>query len=281
MKEPILETNDTIKAELNTLKKRYDTVVSSYFDASDYGYIGKGWPTNYILVGLTVTLDDVSQETLNETYNDMIALFGKVHKESGRKKTFYCLVLKRQDEKYSVASFIESDFLFCDTYVKFKEINNLLFCLSDGNPQFNALYQTERYAIISFSIKSDRILATPWEQPFDFGEHFILKNTCFYVDDYKPAYFGAAAMFLGNIFFIDSQLQRAIEQWLISSQTDTSGTALFNIACAYSYLGQMDSAFEFCKKAVESNVDRDLLLYDSDLDQFRKHPLYQKILAMV
>src|SRR5262249_39691884 len=52
--------------------------------------------------------------------------------------------------------------------------------------------------------------------------------------------------------------------------------ALMSIGAAHALLGNMQKAFQFCKKALENGVSRKLL-DDEDFAAFRRHPLFAKL----
>jgi adenylate cyclase len=54
---------------------------------------------------------------------------------------------------------------------------------------------------------------------------------------------------------------------------------LYNVACGYSMLGELDEAIDCLERAVESFVNWDWLEHDSDLNPLRSHPRFQKLLA--
>jgi adenylate cyclase len=54
---------------------------------------------------------------------------------------------------------------------------------------------------------------------------------------------------------------------------------LYNAACIYSLLGEVDLALDYFEKAVGSGyASREWIENDSDFDQIRDHPRFQEIL---
>jgi adenylate cyclase len=58
---------------------------------------------------------------------------------------------------------------------------------------------------------------------------------------------------------------------------------LYNIACVYSLLGELDPAIDLLEKVVPYQIPEQILWFrnDSDLDAVRGHPRFQKLLETV
>jgi len=278
----VLEKIPSLKANFESLQREHNITLSAYYDATRGGYIGKGWMTNYALLGLTISLPEGTTKILKDTYDQNIELFKKVHEELAREKTFYYIEFQAQNKskQYSVMCFMENSYLYDEKHSLLYNTSEFLFRLSQSDLNFNSMYHSERSAFISYSLQKQRILAVPLRTRLDFRDHLIVGNREIFLDEYSNNHLAASGSFLGNSHFFDGSNEKAIEEWLFSIKFEVHPDILYNLACAYSKLGKMEDAYEYCKRAVNENVSRDLLFYDADLSEFRKHPLYQEIVRL-
>lgn len=279
----VISKDKKVRGQIEFVQQEFNAELSAFFDASEGGYIGKGWPTTYIMLGLSVALPKESCTIPDKTFKEIISLFQKIHERMHREKSFYCLEFKTTTpgKPYSITNFFENSHLFDEIPTLLLKVSELLIRLSQSNAGFNMMYEDERFALSRFSSRNKRILTLDLKDAPEFNTHFVIQNTKIYTDEYPDAWLGDASMFLGNAYFLDGAYEKAIDHWSFCSKYDVSGTAFYNMACAHSNLGDMESAYHSCIKAVEQNVDRNLLLHDEDLSLFRKHPLYKKVLEML
>jgi len=93
-------------------------------------------------------------------------------------------------------------------------------------------------------------------------------------DDTRALYLGAGALIKAD------ESEEAL-QWVEKALTiDPNETAvLYNATCIYSTLGEVEVALDYFEKAIDSGyASQEWIDNDSDLDQIRDHPRFQKIL---
>jgi TolB-like protein/Flp pilus assembly protein TadD len=95
-----------------------------------------------------------------------------------------------------------------------------------------------------------------------------------YPDDARAWYLGAGSL-------IEMGETGRAREWLARALDLDPGDAmvLYNVACGYSMLGELDEAIDCLERAVESFVNWDWLEHDSDLNPLRSHPRFQRLLA--
>ena len=93
---------------------------------------------------------------------------------------------------------------------------------------------------------------------------------------------GRAWFNLGYALHFSSEHGRAIQAFEKSVQLGyRKPTCLYNIACAYSMMGNRDAAFEFLDKAVEAGFDIEGYINgDDDLDNLRSDPRFERFSKM-
>ena len=102
----------------------------------------------------------------------------------------------------------------------------------------------------------------------------VEKHIKAYPDDVRAIYFGASALVqLG-------EREQSLE-WnrrALALEPDDPGV-LYNVACVYASLGELESAVDCLEKAVRSGMaQKDWMAHDSDLDPLRTQPRFQELL---
>jgi tetratricopeptide (TPR) repeat protein len=278
--EDILSSSRMFQEKLNGLNEELVTNLVINFDASIQPIAHRGWLSNYVIITVNVNLPQQAEKITREFYGQVIDLCEITHVELGRDKTFYQLNFLQADNSYCVTVFFDNGSILDNTKDILYEKACLLLKLWCVYPAFRVMYDHSRFAFISYDKPHTRTLAIPLEAPLDFSGKFP-KHIHILDSKYNNTYLSVSGLFLGNASFIGGCFQEAIAEWLFSLQYEDTFDAYFNIACAYSKLNDMERAYEYCKQAVQKNVSRELVLNDPDLENFRNHPLYQRILAMI
>ncbi len=136
-------------------------------------------------------------------------------------------------------------------------------------------YAKEEFTELHFLFLARAIFHRSLHEMKQAEEYF--RNAISAKPEFPTAYFQ-----MGNMFFLDEQYRKAINAWdkMISMEGDRGAyvdQAYFNIACAYSKMGDFDAAAENLKKAVAAGVDPYLVQRDPDLQEFRQDKRFQEI----
>jgi len=102
----------------------------------------------------------------------------------------------------------------------------------------------------------------------------VRKHLEMYPDD-------ARAYYLGAIILVEEDEDEEALDWMAKaiSIEPNETKVLYNAACIYSLLGELDLALEYFEKAVKSGyASREWIENDTDFDQIRDHPRFKKIL---
>ena len=275
----LFETIPALRRDLVDLQARYTVAPSISHHRA--GLIGRGWFQHYAVCNLAVTLPAGATSVPRELFLRSVDLFRLAHSELALEKTFLLLELSpsASASEYCVVVFLDIDVAFDAALESVFECVDQLFRLSQTNSNFITHCGVERTALVTYSKTNRRVLALSFKNPPDFSQHYLASSYQPIFDDtYSDMFLAQSGMFTGNACYFDGRYQEAIENWKFSIANKSHPDALFNIACVLSKLGQMEAAYEYCQKAVDEGVNRDLLLRDGDLEEFRRHPLYQRIL---
>lgn len=263
------------------LRESYDVALGTAFDATDGGYIGKGWLISYSVLNLTVGIPTLPRAIPDDVYDDAIAIFREAHRRLERERTFYTLRFQpstRDSAPWSLTLFLSNDQL--DTrHADVRQVAELFLRLKASSNDFQSMYSDLPHPLTCLSNRLKQVLAFPLPEPMDFAEHFVMASKleqAMINDEYSGVLLGMAGMFLGNSSFFEGTLEQAIAYWKIAANQDKAD-AFFNIACAFSKLGQMEEAYTYCKEAIAHNFSKDAILHDPDFAEFRAHSLFQKI----
>lgn len=275
-----IDESTFVQARMERLRQSYDVDLGTAFDATDGGYIGKGWLISYAVLNFTVSIPSPPSVIPDDVYGDAIAIFMETHRRLERERTFYTLRLQpsARDSAWSLTLFLSNDQL--DTkHADVRQVAELLLRLKASNGDFQSMYSDLPHPLTCLSNRLNQVLAFPLPEPVDFAEHFVLASKleqAMINDEYSGVLLGMAGMFLGNSCFFAGALEQAIEHWH-NPANQGKADAFFNIACAFSRLGEMEEAYTNCKKAIAHNYSIDAILHDPDFAEFRAHPLFQKI----
>jgi adenylate cyclase len=102
----------------------------------------------------------------------------------------------------------------------------------------------------------------------------VRKHLELYPDDARAYYLGASTLIK------EDEGEEALK-WTAKSVSiaPNETTVLYNAACIYSLLGEVDMALDYFEKAIDSGyASREWIENDSDFDLIRDHPRFKKIL---
>ena len=102
------------------------------------------------------------------------------------------------------------------------------------------------------------------------------RELLFHPEDPRPAHFGVAAL-------IETGQDDRAREWITRAMAiDPEDSAtLYNCACAYGKLGDIDKALDLVKQVLErgSSYYSDWMAHDSDMDPLRNDPRFQKLIS--
>lgn len=274
----LLASSETICAELDRLNAVWPAEITVAFDATDYGYIGKGWPTTYVVINLSVSLSPGATGIPDDLYRRCLDLFRTIDGQLRRQRSFFHVNVNTSVPgyvPYSLGILLENRQLGTTAASDLYDVGNLIVHLAIVNKDFNAMYDNERYALVTHSSGLRRNLAVPLDATPAFDRHFALGGLCHdvIIDTYSEGVIAIAAMFWGNVLFFAGRYREAIDQW---SAVDDA-MAQFNIACAYTRLGEIKSSCRHCVAAIKAGIDHHMVLNDPDLAPLRESPLFSEV----
>jgi tetratricopeptide (TPR) repeat protein len=91
----------------------------------------------------------------------------------------------------------------------------------------------------------------------------------------------ARALCFGSVNLLEAGETEKGMQWLERAKTSQGDDALnlYNVACVYSNIGELDMALDCLEKSVRKGMaEIDWMLNDSDLDNLRDHPRFKALL---
>ena len=109
------------------------------------------------------------------------------------------------------------------------------------------------------------------------GVKLAERELTLHAEDPRPAHLGAAALIeLGEGDRAREWMSRAL------AMDPDDPLTLYNIACGYTTLGDLDAAFDLLERSLPRAGPeiRQWIKHDSDFDPLRDHPRYQKILEL-
>ena len=110
------------------------------------------------------------------------------------------------------------------------------------------------------------------------GVKLAERELTLHAEDPRPAHLGAAALIeLGEGDRAREWMSRAL------AMDPDDPLTLYNIACGYTTLGDLDAAFDLLERSLPRAGPeiRQWIKHDSDFDLLRSHPRYQKVLELV
>ena len=278
-----LKTQSEIVNRLKNLRRKYKLKFSVAFDAKGKGNRSTGWQADYAVVDLTVAGTWKNGTIPDNLYENAIEIFRHAEKTLQRSRTFFVLRLVPRLNKYpwSVALFLSQDNLATEHAAIRKAAAEFLW-LTVCHSVFKKEYADYIHALCGYSHKERYLFAFPSECAITFNEHItdsdnvekaLLAGRC------DQNITGMTEVYLGNSSYWHGRIPEAIKQWERSVKSGVT-EALYNIASGYCQLGQMQEAYDYCKRGIlrGANPDR---VNDPDLAKFRKHPLFAKIKALL
>lgn len=264
---------------MSLLQQRVESSVAVVFDAAPLSMAGTGWAADYVLVGVRIQIPSIAKDIEREVYDEAVNVCRTAHTELGRSRSFYVLDFLREDpdSTYCTSVFMDHTGTTESSKDALYDTACLLQRLWSTSSAYRGMFHKLRFGFLSYSKRWARVLAIPLESPLDFCGRFP-KHLDILTDEYKLKHLSLSGLFLGHVCFLAGLFHEAIREWLFALEHGETVDAYFNIACAYSKLGDMSNAFEYCKKAVDRDISPDLVLHDPDLAPFRQHALYRKIL---
>jgi hypothetical protein len=278
----LLKADTIIGEHLKNLRRKYKLKFAVAFDATGKQRRRKGWLTDYAVVDLTMALPSKKDVIPDELYHGALEIFTQAENILKRSRTFFVLRLTPHLKKppWSLALLLRNRDL-AGAHTNLTKTAGELLSLKAGSASFKKWYSGFGHGLCVYSHRSNCLFAFPLEAPITFSEHYrdseeieqsLLSDKC------GEDIMCASGVYLGNVDFLFGRHREAIKQWHQAVATGWPD-ALMNIASGYTALGEMQKAFEFCKRALEKGVSRERL-NDPELAKFRRHPLFAKLKAI-
>jgi len=275
----LLKADSVIGHRLKRLRRKYKLKFGVAFDATAKECRGKGWLTDYVVIDLTVALPSKKGVIPDDLYQDAIEIFRRAEAILHRSRTFFVLriVPNLKKQASSLAVFLSNRDL-AGTHAAVRKTAGELLSLMVENASFKEWYSGFAHGLCAYSHRSKRLFAFPADVPLTFSDYYwyseeveqsLLSDRC------GEDLICESGVYLGNVDFLFRRYHEAIKHWQQSVDTGKP-EALMNIACGYTALGDMQKAFQFCKRGLESGAPRSRLK-DSELAEFRRHPLFAKL----
>jgi len=272
----LLKADSSIGKHLENLRRKYDLKLGVAFDATRRQQQAKGWLADYIVLDLTAALPSKEGNIPDDFYRDAIEIFRRVEMILNRNRTFFILriVPGLKKQKWSLALLLNNRDL-PGTHQIVRETAAELLKLMAGNASWKEWYRGFAHGLCAYSQRSKRLFAFPAEAPITFSDYYwyseeveqsLLSDRC------GEDIICSSGVYLGNVDFLFRRYHEAIEHWRQAVDTGKA-EALMNIACGYTALGDMQKAFQFCKRGLENGAPRSRLK-DPELAEFRRHPLF-------
>lgn len=276
-----IDESTFVQERIARLQENYDVDLSTACDATDSGYVGKGWLISYAVLNFTVSIPSPPYVIPDEVYDDAITIFRETHIRLEREKTFYIFRLQpspRDSASWSLTLFFRNDQLD-KKHEGIRQAAELLLRLKLRSEDFQSMYSDPPHLFITFSDRLKQLISFPLPSKMDFtypimSSRKLEQNVI--MDQYDDELVKMSSIFLGNAFFFEGAYQQAMDHWQVAANLGLA-VAFFNIACAFSKLGNMEKAYAYCREAVNQNYSKEEILHDKDFAEFRAHPLFQKI----
>lgn len=275
----LLKADSIIGERLKDLRHKYKLKFGVAFDATRKQCRGTDWLTDYVVLDLTAALPSKKGEIPPDFYRDAIAIFRHAEMNLNRNRTFFILriVPDLKKQKWSLALLLNNRDL-PGTHQIVRETAAELLKLMAGNASWKQWYRGFAHGLCAYSQRSKRLFAFPAQAPLTFSDYYTYNEEVeqsLLSDKCGEDLICETGVYLGNVDFLFRRYREAIAHW---QQAVDAGKAeaLMNIACGYTALGDMQKAFQFCKRGLENGAPRSRLK-DSELAEFRRHPLFPKL----
>jgi hypothetical protein len=276
-----LKADSLINERLKALRRKYKLKFGVAFDATAKQRRDKGWLTDYAVIDFTVALPSKKGVIPDDLYRAAIEIFRHAEKILKRNRTFFLFRivpnLKKQAWSWSLALLLTARDL-SGTHALVRKTAAELLSLLVGNASFKKCYSGFAHGLCAYSHRSKRLFAIPVEVPLTFSDYYRdseeVEQTLM-SDKGGENMIRWSGVYLGNVDFWFRRYREAIKRWQQAVDTGEP-EALMNIACGYTALGDMQKAFQFCKRGLERGAPRSRL-NEPELAQFRRHPLFAKL----
>lgn len=275
-----LQSNPKFSGRLNSLQEKYDIHFAVAHDATLNHSTHSGWESDYAILDLTAALPLKTYSIPEDLHATALELFNIARSKLKHAKIFFMLRVLDDLESSSWTNTIllrEEDGAV--QHQQLHRVASDLIQMRLKNSAFKAMYGQDRHSLVAYMHSGQRVFACATQPLLTFLrhtsegtdiEHQLLKDEC----DKTLTTLGS--FFLGNTLFFTKHYAEAIEQWHWAAEFDEP-EAFLNIAMGYSKLGNMQSAFEWCKGAVERGVSASQIKNDPDLEEFRAHTSFSEI----
>jgi len=275
-----LQSDAEFSARLNSLQEKFDIHFAVAHDSTLNHSTYSGWESDYAVLDLTAELPPKSYSLPEDLYVTALELFNIARSKLTYAKLFFVLRVLDDLESSSWTNTIllgEEDGAV--QHQQLHRVASDLVQMRLKNSTFKAMYGQDRHSLVAYMHSGQRVFACATEPLLAFLRHTsegtdieyqLLKDEC------NKAITTMGSFFLGNTLFFAKRYAEAIEQWHLATKFDDP-EAFLNIAMGYSKLRDMQSAFEWCKGAVERGVSASQIKNDPDLEEFRAHTSFREI----
>ena len=279
-KAKVLKTDAAVRDCLSRLPRDFKHRFSMAFDATDHPARKKGWQGNCAVIDLTVEMPVGKSGLSQELFAAVTELFRSCAIVLERNRTFFCLriVPKPSKPDWSVAILLSDQHNDAIHKQMAQEAAIPIVSLMLQNAEFRKTVSDTPHLLVAYSGRQQRIIGFQSEIKVAFDlpysksseiEQELMSDNC---GNYTTQ---TSGVFLGNVSYALKDYRVASEQWERAANAGVVD-APFCVAVANSKLGNMEKAFEFCKKAVEIG-DPPKRFNDPELGKFRSHPLFANL----
>jgi len=261
-------------------KPEEENPVSVLFDSrTQVGSTVSELGTDFVVVGLTLPTPEPlsgSPNLYRHVYEDLAA----AHNRLKHSRTFFAItsvVRSPMRNAYWIVAIFDNEILNSEALHDIEGAVTMLSTAVQTSLSFETWCGNTGYFLVSYSDEHKRVLAVNFGTTLTFTSFAVAENKRYFTGEYEPEYLAASGLFIGTCHFFLGRYGQAISEWQFSTSHSAHPNPFFNIACAYSKLGDISQAYEYCMRAVEHGVSRDLVLHDPDLSALRQHSSYTKI----
>lgn len=278
-----MNANELIKTpgledRLGRLRGRYEVTFTKAFDTGE-SRAAKSWKSNYAVLDLVAVLPAKASGIPDDLYLEALEVFKIADQALGRARTFFCLRLvpRLKGPSWSLELFLQDrDLLRTHTLVL--EVAKPIVELMLKNAEFRKSCSDGPHLLVAYSERDKRVIGFQSQLPVTFDQSYSQSTKVeqeLMSDNCGKNITGMSGVFLGNVGCARDDYRAASEHWRRAADAGVKD-APFCVAVASVQLGDMEQAFEFCKRAIQVG-DPPSRLNDPELAEFRRHPLFAKL----
>jgi len=146
------------------------------------------------------------------------------------------------------------------------------------NAEFRKSCSDGPHLLVAYSERDKRVIGFQSQLPVTFDQSYSQSTKVeqeLMSDNCGKNITGMSGVFLGNVGCARDDYRAASEHWRRAADAGVKD-APFCVAVASVQLGDMEQAFEFCKRAIQVG-DPPSRLNDPELAEFRRHPLFAQL----